>query len=126
MSSEGLLGKILDWLRTASPAAIFGLLVINLTALFKYWGPIMARRNERLRDIELSKTGDWERLRAEITRLDGRCDHLQGEVDECREREGKWMERAIAAEATLLGRGEARQEITILESSKRLEGDKDA
>lgn len=62
----------------------------------------------------------WDRLLAEIKRLDERCDHLQSEVDACREREGEWMQRAIAAEAYQAGRGQAAQDVTIYEAAKRL------
>jgi hypothetical protein len=81
-------------------------------------------RGQELRDGGEMKSGDWSRLRAEIARLDERCDHLQKEVDECREREGGWMSRALAAEAERdgynLGRGEVRQEAQLLDSKGRL------
>lgn len=61
------------------------------------------------------KAADWSRLRdlchdhgEEITRLNSRCDFLQAEVDECRQREAEWMHRAIKAEAASEGMGEAR------------------
>lgn len=111
--------SIFDRLYSATTflAAIFA---ANVVALFKAWPLIMARINERHRDKEAGKSGDWSRLRAEITRLDERCDHLQREVDECREREGEWMQRAITAEAYRLGRGQAAQDVTIFEATKRL------
>lgn len=65
------------------------------------------------------RTGDWQRLHAEIVRLDERCDHLQREVDECRQREGEWMRRAIVAEAASEGIGEARQEAQRIVSAER-------
>jgi hypothetical protein len=65
------------------------------------------------------RSADWDRLRAEINRLDDRCDHLQGEVDECRRREGEWMQRAISAEAYQLGEGAARQEAQRIISTER-------
>ncbi len=80
---------------------------------------LWARWNERARDVAAEKTGDWSRLRAEIARLDERCDHLQREVDECREREGVWMQRAISAEAALLGMGDAKQEAQRIVSAER-------
>ena len=88
-------------------------------ALFKGWPSIMARVNERRRDITAEKDGDWTRLRVEIARLDERCDHLQREVDECREREGEWMRRAIAAEAASEGVGDARQNAQRIVSAER-------
>jgi hypothetical protein len=40
-------------------------------------------------------------------------------VDECRKREGEWMQRAIAAEAYQLGEGAARQEAQRIISTER-------
>jgi hypothetical protein len=85
----------------------------------KDWPGIMARWNERRRDASAERAGDWSRLRAEIRRLDDRCDHLQREVDECREREGVWMQRAIAAESALMGKGEVKQEAQRIVSAER-------
>lgn len=113
-------GKIFN--ATTGVWAIFcGLMV----ALFKAWPAVMGRINERHRDRENEEAGSHARLLTEIERLDGRCDHLQKEVDDCREREGEWMKRAIAAEAYQIGRGTAANEVTILETSKRAEGNGD-
>jgi hypothetical protein len=114
--------RLLDW--GADRSVLLALLFVNLTALYKYWAPITAKRNERFRDLEKIKLGDWGRLRAEIVRLDERCDHLQKEVDECREREHEWMGRALVAEGYLIGRGNFRQELTVLESTERVREDK--
>lgn len=70
-------------------------------------------------DEATKEVADWSRLRAEIDRLDERCDHLQREVDECRRREGEWMGRAIAAEAALMGKGNADQEAQRIVSAER-------
>lgn len=112
---DDLLGKIFN--ATTGVWAIFcGIMV----ALFKAWPAVMGRINERHRDVAGEKSDDWTRLRAEIARLDGRCDHLQKEVDECREREGEWMTRAINAEAKLQGMGEWRNTQATIEAAKRL------
>lgn len=89
-------------------------------ALFKMWPHIMARLNERRRDAHTEKSSDWQRLRDEIGRLDTRCDHLQVEVDACREREGEWMRRAIAAEAFQIGQGEANQKAAAIVAAERI------
>lgn len=108
-----LLGKILSW--PVAAWATFCLVAVHY----------LRARNERLRDMETEKNGDWKRLHAEIVRctdrivaLEIRCDHLQKEVDECREREGEWMRRAIAAEAASEGIGEARQEAQRIVSTE--------
>jgi chromosome segregation ATPase len=95
-------------------------------------GRIFSRINERLRDKEAERNGEWSRFHSEIARLvervvavEARCDHLQDEVDECRQREGEWMRRAIAAEAASEGLGEARQQAQRIVSIERLEPKKD-
>jgi hypothetical protein len=71
------------------------------------------------------RTAYWDRLLAEIRRLDERCDHLQVEVDACREREGEWMRRAIAAEAYHIGEGEALQTAQrIVSIERQIDADK--
>ena len=119
---ESLFDKLYS---TATFAA--AILAANLVALFKVWPLIKERINERHRDAATEKAGDWSRLRAEINRLDERCDHLQSEVDSCREREGEWMHRALEAEAIVQGFGEVRQLQALTEAMKRIkppEGDK--
>src|SRR5688572_23381575 len=100
---------------------IFGLLAIavwrkwtGLPAVMQLW---IARRQA----IATEKGKDWIRLREEINRLDERCDHLQREVDECREREGVWMGRAIAAESKLQGEGDVRQAAAVAAAEVRLD-----
>jgi len=67
----------------------------------------------------------WDRLLQEIGRLDDRCDHLQKEVDACREREGEWMARATAADAYQLGEGEALQKAQrIVSTERQIDADK--
>lgn len=98
--------------------AILFLLAVRMwngaPAMFAQW---IAYRQAKAAE----RSGDWSRLRAEITRLDERCDHLQKEVDECREREAEWMHRAIAAEAFQLGEGEALQKAQRIVSADREE-----
>jgi hypothetical protein len=111
---DGILSKIFS-----AAAGVWAMAAMAFVALFRAWPLIMEKINERKRDQHGERSGDWSRLRAEIERLDGRCDHLQTEVDECREREGEWMKRAIAAEAALLGKGHAQQEAQMIVSKER-------
>lgn len=101
-------------------SAAWAFVCINAVALFKAWPAIMERLNERRRDAHSEKSADWERLRGEINRLDGRCDHLQREVDECHRERAEWMTRAISAEAYQLGQGEARQEAANILAAERI------
>lgn len=110
---------------TAATAAWIGVAMLAVR-LFHTWPLVMARVNERLRDKETEKNGEWSRFQAEIARLveriaalEKRCDGLQEEVDECRAREGEWMRRAIAAEAASEGIGEARQAAQRIVSTER-------
>lgn len=114
MVDDDMLGKIFN-----ATAAAWTFVLMTAVALFKAWPGIMGRINERSRDVDSAKGRDWQRLRDEITRLDERCDHLQTEVDACREREGVWMARAIAAEAYQLGKGQARQDAQVIVSTER-------
>lgn len=111
---ESLFDKIFS-----AASGVWALVCMGAVALFKGWPHIMARVNERLRDKESEKNGDWARLRDEIKRLDERCDHLQHEVDDCRRREGEWMARAIKAEAASEGVGDARQAAQRIVSAER-------
>ena len=101
------IGKLFSW-----QLAAWSAFLVNVGVWLKI-------RNERKRDISSERGGDWSRLRAEIDRLDARCDHLQTEVDACREREGEWMHRALEAEAIVQGYGEVRQIQQLSESMKR-------
>lgn len=116
MFDDGVLGKLFS-----AASGVWALVCMAALALFKAWPLILGRLNERQRDKAKEKDGDWSRLRTEIKRLDDRCDHLQHEVDECREREGVWMSRAIAAEAALLGEGNALQAAQRIVSADREE-----
>ncbi len=114
MVDAGTLGQIFS-----VKLGVYSIAVINLVAWWKVYPAIKGRQNERLRDVAKEKGDDWSRLREEITRLDARCDHLQKEVDECRDREAEWMRRAIAAEAASEGIGEARQAAQRIVSTER-------
>lgn len=107
MSGWGIASEIWSWLQSASTVALLAL----ATKLYL----------DRRRLKQLEKGGDWTRLRAEIDRLDERCDHLQSEVDECRRREGEWMARAIAAESALYSQGEVRQAAANAAAEVRLD-----
>ena len=108
----------------SAATGVWTLVLMAAVTVFKAWPAVMGRINERYRDRAADEASDWDRLRAEIIRLDLRCDHLQNEVDECRRREGEWMQRAISSEAAAAGLGHARQEAAIIEATKRIEGDK--
>lgn len=105
-------------LRSPGPPLYVAVLIVGVMA-WKIYPLVLARILEGRRDRDAAKAGDWSRLRDEITRLDARCDHLQREVDECRAREGEWMNRAILAESALLGKGEVKQEAQRIVSAER-------
>jgi hypothetical protein len=99
-----------------SIAAILGLVTWRL------WNGlpnVMAQWIEWRKLKAAAKADDWSRLRDEITRLDGRIDTLQRELDLCHEERDEWRSRAIAAEAVTLGRGAALQEAQRIVSTER-------
>lgn len=68
---------------------------------------------------DAAKGADWNRLRSEIDKLWTECRELRQAVQDCENREVEWMHRAIAAEAKLLGRGEAMQDAQRIVSAER-------
>ena len=81
--------------------------------LFKAWPLIMERLNERRRDEDAEKSGDWTRLRAER-------DRLQALLHECERERAALMMRAVTAEAALQGYGIARQQQAVEDATKRI------
>lgn len=108
MVDDGTLGKIFS-----AAAGVWALVAMGAVALFKAWPHILGRFNERRRDIAEEKADDWDRLRKER-------DRIRELLTLCEKERGEWMGRAIRAEATLQGYGEARQRQAIEEATKRL------
>lgn len=107
MVEDGLLGKIFS-----AAAGVWALVAMAAVALFRAWPLILERVNERRRDAATEKSGDWDRIRAERDRYHDLL--IESEADKIR-----WMERAITAEATLQGRGDARQEAARIVAIER-------
>lgn len=99
----------------------WGILLVYLARTFKDYPNVMAQWNARQRDKGDEKARDWQRLRDEVTRLDGRVQSLEAEVDDCRKERAMWMARAIAAESAHLGEGEALQKAARIVAAERLE-----
>lgn len=122
MGDDGLLGKIFS-----ATAAAWTFVLMAAVALFKAWPNIMGRFNERRRDDATAKAEDWHRLRAEIDRLHASIanrerllDESDNEKDALRRENIALLERAVKAEATLQGYGEARQRQAVEDAIKRL------
>lgn len=122
MVDDNLLGKLFS-----ATAAAWTFVLMCAVALFKAWPNIMARLNERRRDAAAEKAEDWHRLRAEIDRLHASIanrERLLAELDderiELQKENISLLARAVKAEATLQGYGEARQRQAIEEATKRL------
>lgn len=107
MNGWGVVNEVWSWLQSMGTIALLGLAT-------KFY-------LDRRRLLQSENGGDWTRLRSEIDRLDERCDHLQREVDECRRREGEWMQRAIAAESKLNSHGDIRQAAAVASAEVRLD-----
>lgn len=100
-----------------SGIVILGLVVVRIwSGLPQVLDKWLAYRTARAAE----KVSDWKRIRDEVQRLHEWCAQLQQEVNECHEQKNEWMSRAIAAEAQQIGRGEARQELTILEGRRQI------
>ena len=105
---DGTLGKIFN-----AATGVWTLVAMAAVALFRAWPHILGKINERRRDSADEKAGDWERIRKERDRLRDLLAH-------CDKEKGDWMRRAITAEATLQGYGEARQIQAVEQAMKRL------
>lgn len=77
-------------------------------------------RNERLRDTASEKAADWERLRAERDHARDDAEKLRAMLTECERISIERLGRAITAEATLQGYGDAIQRAQTLLSAERL------
>ena len=69
---------------------------------------------------EAAKAADWSRIRDEVDRLAGRVRLLEEQVAECERDRLHWMDRAIKAEAVLMGQGETRQQAQRIVAVERL------
>lgn len=122
MGDNDLLGKLFS-----AAAGVWAIFLTLLVALVKGWPAIMGRLNERRRDDATAKAEDWHRLRAERDRLQVQVanrDRLLDERDDenlALQKENIALEgRAVKAEATIQGYGEARQKLALEEAAKRL------
>jgi hypothetical protein len=112
---EGVFNKIFS-----AATGVWTLVLMCAVALFKAWPNVMERFNERRRDAAAEEAGDWERVRSERDRLRDRLHICEERIDLLEQEKGEWMRRAITAEATLQGYGEARQRQAIEAAAKRL------
>jgi hypothetical protein len=103
MDDTGLLGRI--WSFLSVQLAAWAIFCLNVVAWLKV-------RNERLRDISTEKANDWDRVRAER-------DRYHELLVKCQRERNEYMARAVKAEATLDGLGEARQEAQRIVSAER-------
>jgi hypothetical protein len=110
---------VLDKIFSAAGAA-WTFVLMFAVALFKVWPNVMGRFNERRRDRDTAEAADWERIRAERDTARAERDRVHALWVDCEEEKMKWQSRAITAEATLQGYGEARQMRAVEEATKRL------
>lgn len=115
-----LFGKIFS-AATAAWAAV----CMAAVALFKAWPAIMARLNERHRDIAAEKAADWDRIRSERDVAREECDMVRDRLAEAEARCVEWMRRAITAEAAAMGMGIGLNEATAILAVERLSDRKD-
>lgn len=91
-----------------------------LTALVANW---WKHRNERRRDLNIEKAGDWDRLRSERDVAGEERDLVRDRWAQCESEKNEWMGRAIKAEATLQGWSEARQRLALEDAAERIVAD---
>lgn len=89
-------------------------------ALFKAWPAIMARLNERHRDLASEKAGDWDRIRSERDVASEERDLVRDRLAECEAEKLKWMARAVTAEAAAMGLGIGLNEASAILAVERL------
>lgn len=126
-------GSFFAWITSAAPPMYA--LALGAAVLVVRFYPLWKQRWTEARTAQDAITGNqWKRFQDEIARLDGRCEGLEDKVRECEAREQKWMERVAEAEdrasraeakaarleAINQGRGEVRQEVTLLDSEAQL------
>jgi len=110
-------GQFLSW--EVFLAIIAG---VNSVVVWRFWPAIpeiMARINERRRDRQSATDRHQDRLEARIVRLEERCDAVEAELAECHRERDEWRGRAVAAEAVMIGRGEANQAAQRIVSAER-------
>lgn len=132
------------WAYLVGTPAWLGFLVY-LVRTIRDWPNFMARWNERQRDKEAAKDGDWKRLRdeierrdaqmdaqdarhaAEIARLDARCERLETAEQGCRAELAENKAELAAAKARIgelegfmMGQGKARNDAAAIVASDRL------
>lgn len=95
---------------------------INGVLAWRVWPAIpeiMGRINDRRRDHHAASERLQDRLEARVTKLEARCDAVEAELAECHRERDEWRSRAVAAEAVMLGEGEAKQKAQRFLSTER-------
>lgn len=122
---DDALGKLFS-----AAAGVWAIFLTLVVAIVKGWPAVMGRLNERRRDDATAKAEDWHRLRAELDRKDAHLANREKLLSERDDENAALMKeniillgRAVAAEATLLGLGQAKQEAAKILSAERLVDD---
>lgn len=99
--------------------SIAGIMFVSVWRMWNSLPHVMGRYIEWKKAKAEEKGADWKRLRGEVNELWDECRSLREGLHACEAREVDWMHRAIAAEAKLLGRGEAMQDAQRIVSIER-------
>lgn len=113
--ADDIFGKIFS-----ATAGVWAIFLVNVVAAWKIVPALLERINERRRDAAAAEASDWERIRAERNDAREERDRIHTLWIKCEEEMMEWKSRAITAEATLQGYGEARQKLAVEEAAKRL------
>lgn len=124
----GLLARIFT-----ATNGVWTLVVLLVSATAVAWvrsrPSILERENERKRDAVSERSGDWERLRKEVSRLADRVEALERKVADCEAERDEAVRRAVRAESEVIrleayhqGTGESRQVAQMIVSTEREKG----
>lgn len=100
---------------------VFGPLLLAWTAFTALIANWWKSRNERRRDINTEKAGDWDRIRSERDVACEERDLVRDRWAMCEAERLQWMARAMKAEAILQGYGEARQMEAVRDAQRRID-----
>lgn len=113
--------EMLTAIGAAGSAGVLALLAIRIWSgiphLMEKW---LAFRIARAAE----KTADWNRRGDELNRLDARCVKLEQAEQRCRDDLADAKQRIAVLEGYQIGKGQLRQELTIIDATERMEKDK--
>lgn len=112
---EGFFNKIFS-----AAAGVWALVAMGAVALFRSWPLIMARLNERRRDVAAEKADDWTRLRQELADTREERDLVRDRWAQCEAEKTELMQENARLNGILQGYGEWKQFQAYRDATRRL------